>query len=180
MLYFDNAAAAPPDPETLELARNLWSDDFANQESGHALGFELRRRIAAAEASLSRTFWGKEGGRAVWGASCTELFHLLAASPFVRGRRVVSGVLEHPALAAALKREAGELKLLRSDGRGQLAVEPDGKAALAAFHEVQSEIGAVQDLPRLYAAFPGAVRFAEAAQGAGRLPFPECDVAAVS
>ena len=35
MLYFDNAAAAPPDPEKLELARKLWSDDFANQESGH-------------------------------------------------------------------------------------------------------------------------------------------------
>ena len=180
MFYFDNAAAAPPDPETLELARKLWEKDFANQESGHALGFELRRRIGAAEAALSRTFWGKEGGRAVWGASCTELFQLLASSPFVRGRRVATSVLEHPALAAALKREAGELVTLRSDERGQLVAEPDGKVALAAFHQVQSELGAVQDLPRLYAAFPGAVRFADAAQGAGKLAFPECDVAAVS
>jgi cysteine desulfurase len=180
MLYLDFAAAAPPEPETLEYARELWEKDFANQESGHALGFGLRQKIAAAEAKLSRTFWGKEGGRAVWGASCTELFQLLAASPFVRGKRVASSVLEHPALAGALKREAGDFLPLRSDKRGQLVAEPAEKVALAAFHQVQSELGAVQDLPRLYAAFPGAVRFADAAQGAGKLGFPECDVAAVS
>jgi len=180
MLYLDNAAAAPPDAEVLEYARELWKKDFANQESGHALGFGMRRTIAAAERSLSRTFWGEDGGRAVWGASCTELFQLVAASPFVRGRRVATSVLEHPALAAAIKREAGETVTLRSDERGQLIPVPDRKVALAAFHQVQSELGAVQDLASLYAAFPGAVRFADAAQGAGKLAFPDCDVAAVS
>jgi len=180
MLYLDNAAAAPPDPEVLEYARELWAKDFANQESGHTLGFEMRREIAAAEKSLSRTFWGAEGGRAVWGASCTELFQLLAASPFVRGKRVASSVLEHPALSAALKREAGEVLTLRSDKRGQLMPPTGEKVALAAFHQVQSELGVVQDLPTLYAAFPNAVRFADAAQGAGKLPCPDCDIAAVS
>jgi len=180
MLYLDWAAAAPPDPEILERAAELWAKDFANQESGHALGFELRQQIAEAEKSLSRTFWGREGGRAVWGASCTELFQLVAASPFVRGRRAVSSVLEHPALAAALKREAGELKLLRSDRRGQLVPESAAKVSLAAFHQVQSELGAVQDHPRIFAAYPGAVRFVDAAQGAGKIELPECDVAAVS
>ena len=51
MLYLDWAAAALPDPEILEYARSLDPECFANQESGHALGFELRRRIA--EAVLS-------------------------------------------------------------------------------------------------------------------------------
>ena len=180
MLYLDWAAAALPDPELREYARTLGPECFANQESGHALGFELRRKIAEAEKSLSRTFWGREGGRAVWGGCCTELFQLAAASPLVRGRRVVSSVLEHPALAAALKREAKELALIRSDGRGQLVPEPGEKVSFAAFHQVQSELGAVQDLPRLFSAYPGAVRFVDAAQGAGKLEFPECDLAAVS
>lgn len=180
MLYLDNAAAAPPETEVLEYAQRLWREDFANQESGHALGAELRRRIAAAEASLSRTFWGKDRGRAVWGSSCTELFQLLAASPFVAGRRVVSDVLEHPALTAALRREAGELELLRCDRAGQLLPRECGKVAMAAFHQVQSELGAVQDLPRLFAAFPGAVRFVDAAQGAGKLDFPDAEIVAVS
>ena len=180
MLYCDWAAAAPPEPEVLKYAGGLWAEDFANQESGHAAGFELRRRIAEAEKSLSRTFWGREGGRAVWGSSCTELFQLVAASPFVRGRRVATSVLEHPALSAALKRETGEVAVLRSDRCGQILPEPGKNVSLAAFHQVQSELGAVQDLPRLFAAFPGAVRFVDAAQGAGKLPFPECDLAAVS
>lgn len=180
MLYLDWAAAAPPDPETLEYARKLYPECFANQESGHALGFALRQRIAAAVEQLSRTFWGKPGGRAVWGSCCTELFQLLAASPLVSGKRVASSVLEHPALAAALKREAGSVALFRSDKRGQLVPEPEEQASLAAFHQVQSELGAAQDLPRLFAACPGAVRFVDAAQGAGKLEFPECDIAAVS
>ena len=180
MLYLDWAAAALPTPEVLEYVRTLPQECFANQESGHALGFELRQRIAEAEKSLSRIFWNKEGGRAVWGASCTELFQLVAASPLVKGRRVASSVLEHPALTAALKREAKELVTLRSDRRGQLVPEPDEKVALAAFHHVQSELGAVQEHSRLFAAFPGAVRFVDAAQGAGKLELPECDLAAVS
>ena len=180
MLYLDWAAAAPPEPETLERARKLWSECFANQESGHALGFELRQRIAAAEKSLSLLCWGRPGGRAVWGASCTELFQLVAASPFVRGKRVVSSVLEHPALTAALGREAKELVTLRSDKRARLVPEPVEKPSLAAFHMVQSELGAVQDLTELFAAYPGAARLVDAAQGAGKLKFPECDLAAVS
>ena len=180
MLYLDNAAAAMPEPETLELARRLWSEDFANQESGHALGFELRRKLAAAAESLSHTFWGRGGGRVVWGNSCTELFQLLAASPLVAGREVVSSVLEHPALSAALKREARGVTLLRSGRDGQLIPEPRAGAALVALHQVQSEIGAVQKLDRLFAAFPGAVRFADAAQAAGKFAFPDADIVAVS
>ena len=180
MLYLDNAAAAMPEPETLELARRLWSEDFANQESGHALGFALRSKLAAAAESLSHTFWGRGGGRVVWGNSCTELFQLLAASPLVAGREVVSSVLEHPALGAALKREARNVTLLRSARDGKLVPEPRAGVALVALHQVQSELGAVQELSALYSAFPGAVRFADAAQGAGKLAFPDADVVAVS
>ncbi len=181
MLYLDNAAAASPEAEVLEFARTLWENDFANQESGHALGFALRQKILAAESALSRTFWGREGGRAVWGASCTELFQLVAASPLVAGRRVVSSVLEHPALDAALRREAKEVIRLRPERTAKLVAETvPGDVSLVALHQVQSELGAVQDLSTLFAAYPGAVRFADAAQGAGKLPFPDADIVAVS
>jgi len=181
MLYLDWAAAAMPEATVLEAAGRLWSEDFANQESGHALGFALRKKILAAEMSLSHTFWGRDGGRAIWGASCTELFQLAAASPLVAGRRVVSSVLEHPALTSALRREARELALLRATAAGRLIPDaPAGDVALVALHQVQSEIGAVQELHALFAAYPGAVRFVDAAQGAGKLPFPDADIVAVS
>ena len=43
MLYLDWAAAALPDPEVPEYARQLGVELYANQESGHALGFRLRQ-----------------------------------------------------------------------------------------------------------------------------------------
>lgn len=180
MLYLDWAAAAPPEPETLEYAGRLWREDFANQESGHALGFALRRDLDAAAETLSRTFWGVPGGRVVWGTSCTELFQLAAASPLVAGKSVVSSVLEHPALGAALGRGAGKLRLLGAGTDGKLIPGEAENVSFAAFHQVQSELGAVQDLPALFAAFPRAVRFVDAAQGVGKLAFPDADIVACS
>ena len=180
MLYLDWAAAAPPEPETLEKYAELLRERFANQESGHALGFALRREIEKAAESLSLTFWKRSGGGVVWGNSCTELFQLVAASPFVAGRRVVSSRLEHPALDRALRRKAGSITFLRAAPTGKLVPEPAEGAALVALHQVQSELGVVQDLPELFSAFPGAVRFVDAAQGAGKLKFPNADVVAIS
>ena len=181
MLYLDCAAAAPPEPAVLEYYSRLLESSFANQESGHAFGFRLRRDLDAAAELLSRSFWRRGGGRVIWGNSCTELFQLLASSPLVSGRSVVSSVLEHPALAAALRRGAGKLKLLRAAPTGRLLPgEPESGVSLVALHQVQSELGVAQDLTSLFAAFPGAVRFADAAQGAGKLPFPEADIVAVS
>ena len=180
VLYLDHAAAALPDEALLKRRAELDRECFGNQEAGHTLGFELRRRIDVAARGLGFALWQVENARAVWGTNCTELFNLLAASPLVRGKRVVSSVLEHPALAAALKRNAKELKLLRSDAGGQLAAEAYEDVSLVAVHQVQSELGAVQDTAQLFAAYVGAVRFVDAAQAAGKLELADADIAAVS
>ncbi len=180
ILYLDHAAAALPAEALLKRRAELDRECFGNQEAGHALGFALRERIDDAARELGRALWHTDGARAVWGTNCTELFNLLAASPLVRGRRAVSSVLEHPALGAALKRNAKDLKLLRSDAGGRLAAEAYEDASLVALHQVQSEIGAVQDTARLFAAYSGAVRFVDAAQAAGKLELADADIAAIS
>ena len=180
ILYLDHAAAGIPDEALLKRRAELDRECFGNQESGHALGFELRKRIDAAARELCHVLWHCDGGRVVWGTNCTELFNLLAASPLVRGKRAVSSVLEHPALTAALKRNAKEVKFLRSDAGSRLAAEAYENVSLVAIHQVQSELGAVQDTARLFAAYPSAVRFVDAAQAAGKLELAEADIAAVS
>ena len=180
LLYLDHAAAGIPDGALLKRRAELDRECFGNQESGHALGFALRERIDAAARDLCRTLWHTDGGRVVWGTNCTELFNLLAASPLVRGKRVVSSVLEHPALTAALKRNAREVKLLRSDAGGRVAAEAYEGASLVAVHQVQSEIGAIQDTAALFSAYVDAVRFVDAAQSAGKLELADADIAAVS
>ena len=180
VLYLDHAAAGIPDEAFLKRRAELDRECSGNQESGHALGFELRKRIDAAARELGRALWQVENARAVWGTNCTELFNLLAASPLVRGKRVVSSVLEHPALTAALKRNAKEVKLLRSCAGGQLIAETHENVSLVAIHQVQSELGAMQDTAALFAAYVGAVRFVDAAQAAGKLELARADIAAVS
>ena len=180
MLYLDWAAAALPAEALLKRRAELDRECVGNQESGHALGFALRQRLDGAGKELRRALWHTDGGGVVWGTNCTELFNLLASSPLVHGKCVVSSVLEHPALTAALRREAKSVKLLRSGADGKLAAGSDAGISLVAVHQVQSELGVIQDTAALFAAYPGAVRFVDAAQAAGKLELADADIVAVS
>lgn len=172
MIYLDQAAAARPPREVLDYYRGVLEEEFANQEAAHRLGYDARRKLDAAAERLSVALFGHGDYTAVWGMSGTELFGLIADSPLVAGKRVVSSRLEHPALTANLRRTAAELALLRAGCDGALIPEA-AEAEFAAFHLVQSELGRIQEPERLFAPFPGAVRMLDAIQAAGRLPLPD-------
>ena len=179
-IYFDHAAAMPPDGEILAFYLEAMKKYYANQEAGHRLGYELRRVLDEAAAGLSKAFTGSDEWQVVWGGSGTEIFEIFSASPVVSGRQVISSGLEHPALLAALRRHASGLTLLQP-GRDGLLVPDAATGEVAAFHQVQSELGVIQDLEGLFSAFPGALRFVDAIQAAGRLRvFTGADVVAVS
>ncbi len=184
MTYCDCAAAMPSDPETIAfLAEAVRETGGVNQEAGHRWAYELRRRLDAAAAELAADLTGEPGWRAVWGDCGTGVLAMFGEL-VCRNRRVVSSRLEHPALAAALERTAAAATYWRPDPAGRLCPDPETarSAEIAAFHWIQSELGTVQDPDRLFAAVPpGCVRFLDAIQGAGKLPFPRsADVAAVS
>lgn len=172
MIYLDHAAAAQPPCEVLDFYRARLEEFYANQEAAHLLGYEMRRKLDAAAEQLSNAL---TGGRfryeVVWGTSGTELFHLIADSPLVSGKRVLSSVLEHPALTANLRRCAGELTLLPVDRAGAISAR-SVSADFTAFHLVQSELGRIQNVAVLSEIAPGAVRMLDAIQAAGRLSIP--------
>ncbi len=176
MVYLDHASAARPPRAVLEYFYAMQEAAFANQEAAHQLGYDARRKLDAAAVQLAEALFGSRGGEfaVVWGMSGTELFHLLADSPVVGGRRGVSSLLEHPALTANLHRTAAEFALLRA-GRDGALIPREFPADFAAFHLVQSELGRIQKPEALFAPFPGAVRILDAIQAAGRLPLqPGC------
>ena len=185
MIHFDHAAATPPLPEAVEfLAERLQHDHF-NQEAAHREGRRLRRELDGAAERLSKALFPALPPRAVvWGNSATELFNLLADSPVFAGRRIAAGKLEHPALAAALRRAAGSLFPVANDRCGVLQTPPAGAAEgveTAVCHAVQSELGVRQDPAAFFAGFPGATRVIDAVQAAGKLPLdPAADLAVVS
>ena len=167
--YFDNAAASRPDPEVLDFYLQAMHEDFANQEAVHLLAYQARRDLAAAEKELCEAFFADpEAYNVAWAGSATECFRIVGA--FLAGCKTVSSNSEHPALTANFKRSTNlQMLPVGSDGSIILPPEPVNADAVV-FHHVQSETGAIQDLNRLFAAFPDALRMTDAVQSAGKLP----------
>ena len=167
--YFDHAAAARPDDETLEFYLAEMKRHFANQEALHDLAYQARMRLTEAAGELLEALLPDSAGLGViWSDSATSCFRLLAN--YLAGCKTISGKLEHPALTANFKKQT-LLTELTAGRDGQLVLPPElPKAEAAVFHHVQSETGAIQDLDRLFAAFPRALHITDAVQSAAKLP----------
>ena len=185
IVYLDQAAAARPAPEAVDFYVACIRENFANQEAAHSFGREARKKLELAAEELSLALAGEPGWEVLWGGCGTELFQLFADSPAAAGKRVVTSTLEHPALAAALRRTAAEIRAAKPDRAGRIAPGTLPEGDLLALHQVQSELGTIQPVDALAAEFrrrsPEGIVFIDAIQGAAKLPFPrEADIVAVS
>ena len=167
--YFDNAAAARQLPEVLEFYLRSMQEDFANQEAIHLLGYQLRRKLDDAAEELCRSLLGSTDDlQLIWAASATECFRIVAG--YLAGSRVISSKLEHPALIANFQKHT-ELKLLDVSRDGGVIIPETRRGHDAViFHHVQSETGVIQDLPKLFSAFPDALHLTDDVQSAGKMP----------
>lgn len=184
-VYLDQAAAARPAPEAIDFYMACIRENFANQEAAHSLGHAARQKLDQAAEELSRALTGEPGWTVLWGGCGTELFHLFAESPAAAGKIAVSSKLEHPALTAALRRTAKEIRMVKPDPAGRIPPDALPEGDVLALHQVQSELGTIQPVAALAAEFrrrsPEGIVFIDAIQGAAKLPFPrEADVVAVS
>lgn len=191
MLYFDSAAAWRPPSEVLDFHRAALEEEFANQEAAHKLGYEARRRLETAERELAEALTLTAEWRVIWGNSGTSLFRLLADSPLVAGKRVLSSKLEHPALTAQFKRTASEIRFLAADTRNGRFLLPDSGGTpptfdVLALHQIQSELGVVQELDELFFLLRSRAgrpffAIADSIQAAGKFELPHrADVIVVS
>lgn len=184
-VYLDQAAAARPAPEAIDFYMACIRENFANQEAAHSLGHAARQKLDQAAEELSRALTGEPGWTVLWGGCGTELFHLFAESPAAAGKIAVSSKLEHPALTAALRRTAKEIRMVKPDPAGRIPPDALPEGDVLALHQVQSELGTIQPVAALAAEFrrrsPEGIVFIDAIQGAAKLPFPrEADIVAVS
>lgn len=182
MLYFDSAAAWRVPVEVLDFHRTALEEEFANQEAAHSLGYRARKRLEAAQRELAEALIGSSEWRVVWGSSGTSLFRLLADSPLVTGKRVLSSKLEHPALTAQFKRTANEISFLAVDAQsGRLLLPGAGETVplfdVLALHQIQSELGVVQKLNEMIRQLRSAAgrpffALADSIQAAGKYELP--------
>lgn len=165
----------PPDPEVLDFFRRAWQEYPVNQEALHLAAYRCRQVLADAEKRLARTLTGNENDSVLWSDSATGIFRMLGNAPCCKNAVISS--LEHPAAAANFR---AVLKC-RADASGRIIPEAAEKVDAVCFHQVQSELGVVQDLSSLFAAYPGACRIVDAVQAAGKMPlYAGADVLVVS
>jgi cysteine desulfurase len=171
VIYLDNAASTRPAAEVLAATRAVEDAFFANPASAHGLGAAATRALEAARAEVAAALGG-DAAEVVFTGGGTEAnaLGLLGAARAARGKHVVIGGLEHPAVgrtAERLAREGYEIQVVAPTRSGVVraedivaAVRPE--TAVVALMLVNNELGTIQpvdDVARaLAAAEPRAAR----------------------
>ncbi len=171
-LYLDANATEPLRPEARRAAIGAL-DVTGNPSSVHGAGRAARRALEDAREALAARF-GVRPGDVVLTAGGTEA-NALAVAGLGRGRRVLVGATEHPAVLAAAAPDAERVPV-RPDGTAELdalaALLAGGGPALVCLMAANNETGVLHPLAKAAALCRahGALLHVDAVQAAGRVP----------
>jgi cysteine desulfurase len=167
VIYLDNAASTRPAAEVLAATRAVEEAFFANPASAHGLGAAAARALEAARAEVANALHG-DPAEIIFTGGGTEAnaLGLLGAARAARGRHVVMGGLEHPAVgrtAERLAREGYEIQVVAPTRSGVVraedviaAVRPE--TAVVALMLVNNELGTIQPVENVARALAAAAR----------------------
>ena len=169
-IYLDHAATSPLRPEAkaaLDEGFAMW----ANPSSPHAEGRAARRALEDARDRIKAALGWQ--GEVIFTSGASEAA-ALALGRAKAGARLVSAV-EHDCILQAAP--AAERLPVRPDGALDLDALQEAvqrERPLVAVQQVNSETGAAQDIAAVadIVDAAGGVLLVDAAQGAGKLPFP--------
>ena len=181
-LYLDANATEPLRPEA-KAAVIAALEAGGNPSSVHAAGRAARRRLEEAREAVAIRF-GARVQDVVFTGGGTEA-NALAVQGLGRGRRVLVGATEHPAVLAAAP--GAEVIPVRPDGTADLtaleALLAGAGPALVCLMAANNETGVLHPLAEAAALCRahGALLHVDAVQAAGRVALPEeCDSLAIS
>ena len=174
-LYLDANATEPLRPAS-RAAVVAALDAGGNPSAVHAAGRAARRRLEEAREAIAHRL-GARPGDLVFTGGGTEA-NALAIQGLGRGRRVLTGATEHPAVLAAAGPGAAVVPVL-GDGRADLAalerMLASGPPALVCLMAANNETGVIHPIAEAAALCraQGALLHMDAVQAAGRVPLPE-------
>ena len=180
MIYLDNAATTPMDPEVVRVMTESMEKDFANSGTIYKIGLDVKNRIERAQEQIMNYLCVPSGFRVVFTAGGSESNNL-----FIKGigRKLMACLgLEHPSVTAALDsfKESGPAPFVLSSHQtnghldySAIALLKEQKVRLLCLSHVNNEIGSVNDpqtiLPLLNEQAPQTRLFLDGVQAIGKL-----------
>ena len=182
--YLDNSATTAVTPEVAALAARIMTEQYGNPSSLHRRGFWAERALTEARGQVAAVLRCRPE-EIVFTSGGTESNNLAllgaARAARRRGSRIVTTAGEHHSVLAVcrqLESEGFEVAYVSPDAGGVITPESfaaacDEKTVLASCMMVNSETGALHDIPAIAAACrrknPGILFHADCVQAFGRL-----------
>ena len=182
--YLDNSATTAVTPEVAALAARIMTEQFGNPSSLHRRGFWAERALTEARGQVAAVLRCRPE-EIIFTSGGTESNNLAllgaARAARRRGNRIVTTAVEHHSVLAIcrqLESEGFEVAYVSPDAGGVITPESfaaacDEKTVLASCMMVNSETGALHDIPAIAAACrrknPGILFHADCVQAFGRL-----------
>ncbi len=184
LVYLDNAAAVPVEPETLDFMGEIAPLVIGNQEGIHCAAYRTRNLLTQAAEDIIKAITGKAGGASLlWGDSGTTMLNAALCLPGFAEGNIITTNLEHPALVAAIQRSGAKIAIVKTP-RGKIDLEHlatllNEHTRLVAIHHIQSETGIIQNLSAIKEIIkskaPNALFLVDTVQAAGKLSIPWAD-----
>ena len=182
--YLDNSATTAVTPEVAALAARIMTEQYGNPSSLHRRGFWAERSLTDARGQVAAVLRCRPE-EIIFTSGGTESNNLAllgaARAARRRGNRIVTTAVEHHSVLAVcrqLESEGFEVAYVSPDAGGVITPESfaaacDEKTVLASCMMVNSETGALHDIPAIAAACrrknPGILFHADCVQAFGRL-----------
>lgn len=182
--YLDNSATTAVTPEVAALAARIMTEQYGNPSSLHRRGFWAERALTEARGQVAAVLRCRPE-EIVFTSGGTESNNLAllgaARAARRRGNRIVTTAVEHHSVLAVcrqLESEGFEVTYVSPDAGGVITPESfaaacNEKTVLASCMMVNSETGALHDIPAIAAACrrknPGILFHADCVQAFGRL-----------
>ena len=182
--YLDNSATTAVTPEVAALAARIMTEQYGNPSYLHRRGFWAERALTEARGQVAALLRCRPE-EIIFTSGGTESNNLAllgaARAARRRGNRIVTTAVEHHSVLAVcrqLESEGFEVAYVSPDAGGVITPESfaaacDEKTVLASCMMVNSETGALHDIPAIAAACrrknPGILFHADCVQAFGRL-----------
>jgi cysteine desulfurase len=154
MIYLDNAATTPMDPEIIALLQDYMRDQFANSGSVYGIGLDAKNKIEEATETISAALGIPSSHNIIFTSGGTESNNLFIKGLCSPDKKTAYSGLEHPSIVETLesfkifKNEPLSLLEFCKEGRLDLSCLPllkEKRIRLLCLSHVNNELGTIND-----------------------------------